>query len=223
MKLTALNKAEALRYLGYGSHEPDEKIRSLLDECEKRLLESISPAYIYRVFDLRRENGILFADGTLLSFKGKDIEAHLEKCGRCALMCATLSSGADRLIRQLEAVDMTKAVITDCLASAAVEQVCDTAEEDIKASVKNCFFTWRFSPGYGDFPIDIQRDFLEVLNAPKRIGLNTTESMILTPRKSVTAVMGISDHEIPKGRRGCVTCNIREKCAYRRKGEHCGF
>ncbi len=223
MKLDNINQSEAIRYLGYGSQKPDEKILALLNDCEKKLLECISPAYIYRVFDIAHDGGSIAVEGTSLVLEGSDICAHLKKCEKCVLMCATLSAGADRLIRQLEAVDMTRAVITDCLASAAVEQVCNIAEEEIRSGLENCFFTWRFSPGYGDFPIGIQKDFLEVLNAPKRIGLNSTESMILTPRKSVTAVMGISHTEIPKGRRGCVTCNLREKCAYRRKGEHCGF
>ncbi|WP_124099037.1 vitamin B12 dependent-methionine synthase activation domain-containing protein [Ruminococcus sp. Marseille-P6503] len=223
MKLTELDQSEAIRYLGYGSQKPDAKILALLNDCEKKLLECISPAYVYRVFDIAYDGGAVAVEGTSLKMEGGDICKHLEKCGKCVLMCATLSAGADRLIRRLEAEDMTEAVITDCLASAAVEQVCNMAEEEIKSELDDCFFTWRFSPGYGDFPIGIQKDFLEVLNAPKRIGVNSTESMILTPRKSVTAVMGISDTEIPKGRRGCVTCKLREKCIYRRKGERCGF
>lgn len=223
MKLTKLNRSEAIRYLGYGGSTPDEKTLLIINDCEKKLLECISPAYVYRVFDITSNGESVIVEGTSLSLEGDDIKAHLDKCKKCVLMCATISAGADRLIRQLEAVDMTKAVITDCLASAAVEQVCDIAEEEIKSGLEDCFFTWRFSPGYGDFPINIQKDFLEVLNAAKRIGVNTTESMILTPRKSVTAVMGISDAEIPKGRRGCVTCKLKGNCAYRRKGEHCGF
>lgn len=126
------------------------------------------------------------------------------------------------LIRRLETEDMTKAVMTDFLASAAVEQVCDHVDELVKNELGMFNQTWRFSPGYGDLPIEIQRDFLAVLDAQKRIGLNATENNILTPRKSVTAVIGLSENEISKGRRGCASCNMRDVCQYRKRGEHCG-
>ena len=59
----------------------------------------------------------------------------------------------------------------DALASAAIEEVCRIADEDIKGQIDGEFLTWRFSPGYGDFPLEIQKEFLEAVNAPKRIGL----------------------------------------------------
>ena len=63
--------------------------------------------------------------------------------------------------------------------------------------------------------------FLEVLNAGKRIGLSALENCMMVPTKSVTAVIGLSNNEISKGMRGCVCCNMRDRCAYRIRGEHC--
>ena len=100
--------------------------------------------------------------------------------------------------------------------------MCNKAEEEIQNKLDGYNFTWRFSPGYGDFPIDLQQKFLEILDAPKRIGVNTTENMLLVPRKSVTAVIGLSKGEISKGKRGCVSCNMYDRCEYRLRGEHCG-
>lgn len=56
--------------------------------------------------------------------------------------------------------------------------------------------------GYGSFPLEIQKEFLEAVNAHKRIGLCTGENNILIPRKSVTAVAGISEKPISRKRRG---------------------
>ena len=142
-------------------------------------------------------------------------------CTRCVLLCVTLSAEADKLIRFYEAEGMEKALIADSLASAAVEQVCEIAEAEIQRQVGEYHYTWRFSPGYGDFPLDIQGEFLKVLDAPARIGVNVTDSLILIPRKSVTAVMGVSEREIPKGRRGCISCNMKDRCQYRQKGLYC--
>lgn len=223
MTLDRIDQSEALRYMGYGNNRPDDKMQSILDECEQQLLKVINPKFVYKIFDIEHCENFVSVMSTTLSLKGRDICSHLKECSKCVLLAATISAGADRLIRLYEAQDMTKAVMTDCLASAAVEQVCNKVDSIVKSETEGLFQTWRFSPGYGDLPIEIQRDFLNVLDAQKRIGLNATENNILIPRKSVTAVIGLSEHEISRGRRGCACCNMREVCQYRKRGDHCGF
>jgi 5-methyltetrahydrofolate--homocysteine methyltransferase len=212
-----------LRYLGYKGSLPGDNIQKIIDECEAELLSAIEPRYIYHAFDIVRRTEKLLLDGCNISLDGKDIKNHLDGCDRAVLFCSTLSAGADRLIRTAQLEDMTRAVIINSLASVAIEQVCDFAESEIRKEYPESFMTWRFSPGYGDFPIEIQGDFLNVLNAPKRIGLTATESSILIPKKSVTAIIGLSDKPIEQKKRGCQTCNLRETCNFRKRGEHCGF
>ena len=221
VRLEELNKSEALRYMGCKDGAPDENIRALMDQCEKELLGAIKPAFVYRVFDIEDTEDGVEVLSTALTLRGKDISAHLKGCEKCLLMAATLSAGADRIIRRFEAVDMTRAVLADFLASAAVEQVCDKAEEEIRHQLSGYYYTWRFSPGYGDLPLEIQESFLTVLDARKRIGLNVTQDSILTPRKSVTAIIGLSKNKINKGRQGCAICNMRHTCAFRKRGDHC--
>ncbi len=221
--LESLDRSEALRYMGYGETAPDEKIMSEVRQCEKQLLAVIKPCFVYKVFDTEpAENGVALK-GTTLILKGRDISEHLKGCEKCVLFAATLSFAADMLIRRYEATDMTKAVIADFLASAAVEQVCDIADKTVRTELEGYYQTWRFSPGYGDLPIDIQGEFLDVIDAGKRIGLNVTTGNILTPRKSVTAVIGLSKNKISKGRQGCALCNMKEVCQFRKRGEHCAF
>ena len=110
---------------------------------------------------------------------------------------------------------MTDALLYDALASAAIEQVCDAAAGELHRALPELYQTWRFSPGYGDFPLEVQPMLLAVLDAPKRIGLCATDSLLLTPTKSVTALIGLSETEPPKRLRGCATCSMRDRCAYR--------
>lgn len=223
LELSELDRAEAFRYMGYKGGEIKESILKITEECELAVLDAVKPRLVYKVFDVGfSEKGVEIV-GTPLIFKGNDIKEHLSECSRCVLMCVTLSADVDKLIRSYEAEGMEKALIADALASAAVEQVCNKAEALIQSALGNYSYTWRFSPGYGDFPLDIQKEFISVTEADRKIGLTVTENLILIPRKSVTAVMGISEKEIPKKRRGCGCCNMKDRCEFRKGGSHCGF
>ena len=213
IKLEGINRKEALRYLGGGKVVMNSEMEKLLDICEKELLNAVTPKYIYRTVD---------ADNTVL-FAGESVREHLRGCGSAVILCATLGSEADRLIRTAQVTDMAKAVALDAMASAAVEQVCGEVEELIARDNPDSFMTWRFSPGYGDYPLSIQSELLRVLDAPRRIGLCTNESYLLTPTKSVTAVIGLSDKPIEGRRKGCTACNLNKTCKFRKAGTRCEF
>ena len=104
-----------------------------------------------------------------------------------------------------------------------VEELCDRVEEEIRAGFPGCSFPHRFSPGYGDLPIQLQGELLALLDAPRRIGLCASERHILTPRKSVTAILGISREALPPvEERSCQRCFLRGRCQYRLRGKTCG-
>ena len=126
------------------------------------------------------------------------------------------------LIDRTQKRDMTNALLMDALANTAIEQVCDKAEQRIQETMPNRYFTWRFSPGYGDFPISEQPNLLAHLNAARQVGIITTETYLMNPRKSVSAIFGCAQHPLPKRRQGCSICKMRETCAFRKKGAHCG-
>jgi hypothetical protein len=220
MKLNPINKAEASRYMGIKG-EPDEQISAILDAEETAIRERLEPKYVYRETSVRFTEDGVFADGMNVPFTGYDIAEHLKECTGVVILAATLTSEGDKLIRQASVRGMAEMLAVDCLCSAAIEQVCDRAEEEI-FSAQDIFRTWRFSPGYGDLPITLQPDILRYLNAQRRIGLTVTENNLLIPSKSVTAIIGISDRKIKKGKKGCAVCNMRESCAYRQKGSFCG-
>lgn len=218
MKLSPLSKTEAARYMGVKS-TPDEAVQSLLDKYEPIVREKLRPAYVYREAEVTFEDDGVHISGVNAVLTGEDIKKHLKGCKRAVLLAATVSAEADKLIRQTAVTDMAAALAVDCLCSTAVEQVCDRAEEEIFLSVEAPFRTWRFSPGYGDLPIFLQRDFLLALNAQRRIGLTVTDSSLLIPSKSVTAIIGISDIQSDSQiGRGCDVCNMNGRCAFSEYG-----
>lgn len=209
----APDRAEVLRYLGGADAQPDERLTALLDSCEKELLRIAEPKYLYRMINLPCDEWIA----------GEDIRAHLRGCDRAILLCATLGMAVDRTLRVTQIKDMSRAVVLDSMANVLIEQVCDKAERLIAAQLPDCHLTFRYSPGYGDYPIAMQKKFLEALDAPRKIGLSRNGSDLLTPSKSVTAIIGVSKEPVERRRRGCAVCNLRETCRYRRRGNHCGF
>ncbi len=211
--LDKLNRKEAVRYLGGAGIKINETMEKLLDECERLVLKTANPKFLYIEKDLPCDE----------IMGGNDIINHLDGCQKAVIMCATIGAGIDRLIRIYQVSDMAKAVVLDSLSSVAVEQVCNKADMIIAQKYEGLNMTFRFSPGYGDYPIEMQSTILRMLDAPRKIGLTTNENYLLMPTKSVTAVAGLSDKPIERKKRGCAVCNMREVCRFRRNGEHCGF
>ena len=220
--LTELNIGEALRYMGCPPEKADPATRTLAQSCADELLPVLRPRWAYRVFDAsEEEGGVRLSCGLMLP--GEDLKVHLAGCDRAVLFCATLGAGADGLIRRWESSDMARALALDCCAAAAVEQVCDQIEGELQGMFPGCHFPFRFSPGYGDLPITLQNQLLDLLDAPRRVGLTASASHILIPRKSVTAMLGVSRRPVAQGARSCVSCPARAGCQYQKAGGHCGL
>ena len=213
IKLEKLNRNEAIRYLGGAGISLNYRMDRLMDECEKQITACANPKYLYIEKDIK--------DFDLL--QGEDIKNHLDGCDRVIIMCATIGAEADRIIRISQISDMARAVVLDSFASVAVEQVCSKFDELIAEKYKGDYQTFRFSQGCGDYPIELQKSIISMLDAPRKIGLTVNENCLLIPTKSVTAVMGLSKTPVDRKKRGCAVCNMKDRCKFRRNGEHCGF
>lgn len=214
-----VNVSEALRYLGYGSNEPDQNMKELLSLCERELLKNVRPAYVYKVFEMDENAKLTGCDFIL---EGNDIKKHLKGCEKAVLMCVTLSADVDGLIRRKQIGNMAQATIIDSMASAYVEQVCDAVEEIIKEELPEYNFTWRFGLGYGDFPLEGQKQFLNVLDAYKKTGVSVNDNCMLIPTKSVTCILGAGKN-INEEKKSCDNCNFKDRCQLRKRGASCGY
>ncbi|WP_238917973.1 vitamin B12 dependent-methionine synthase activation domain-containing protein [Clostridium sp. YIM B02555] len=220
----AISRKEVLRYLGYKGQALDENLERIIDEVREEVKKVIIPRVIYEYKDIITAQAGVEVIGTNLILKGKDIKEHLKKSKKCVLLAVTLGNEVEKKTRLYEKTDLTKALILDACATAAVEEVCDAVENVVKekAAANGCSITFRYSPGYGDLPLDVQNSFLRALDAQKKIGLTVSENNLLFPRKSVTAIIGIVEGEIEKEKRTCKECNNYENCNFRREGESCG-
>ncbi len=216
-RLTELNENEIWMYLGYRGQELSPESDGQLKRCIKAVVDAAAPRLIWRRFAMREK---IFS---MLPLEGEDIHELLEGCTEAVLMAITLGAGVERLLMQKEVTDMADAVIMDACASAAIENAADNFEMDLRGEIEKegLFLTDRFSPGYGDYPLSVQKRFCAVLDTERKIGLSVSPSMLLIPRKSVTAVMGISKIQKSLRKRGCEHCAIFHSCNFRKEGRSC--
>lgn len=207
---------EAVRYLGYGKCAVDENTLQLIRESFEELEKVADRKSIYRIFELS------FIDENILSIgnveiQSKNLYKNLKGCEEVILFGATLGTDVDRQIRKYELLDMSKAVVMQACAATVLEEFCDEMQEKIEVQMEaeRKYLRPRFSPGYGDFSILHQREVLAMLEAPKKIGLTMTEGYMLTPTKSVTAVIGINRTKERCHKKGCEVCG-KADCMYKR-------
>ena len=181
------------------------------------MLDTAAPKGVWRRFSLTRPDDTLLFAG--IRGSSQSLRSHLEGCDEVYLLAATLGIGVDRLLERLSVTDVSLAVMVQACAAALLESRCDDYQREIAAEVsaEGLFLRPRFSPGYGDFPLDAQPVLLNALDAGKHIGLTVTQAHMLVPTKSVTAVIGLSRHAGSCHTGGCAMCNKKD-CDFRREG-----
>lgn len=218
-----LNRGEILRYMGYKDSGVTERIEKLLTRCEEETLKIIQPKYIYRRFQIEAGVQGIYVQGTPLILTGSDIREHLKNCDSLFLLGVTAGIELDKRIRRYMITEPDVGVVMDSCGIQAVEQIADAGENEIEAIARaeGKHLTWRFSPGYGDLPLETQKELVRVLDTHRKIGVSLTESCLMVPSKSVTAIIGISDTKRDPRENKCDFCNNRGNCEFRKKGTRC--
>ena len=122
--------------------------------------------------------------------KSENLKRVLGNSREAFLFAVTLGNKVERHLLRLSRLSVSEHFIADAIASAYAEAAADKAQEllDSKAKTKN-----RFSPGYGDVPLEIQKDVLYCLNAERLLGITLTDTLLMKPQKSITAIVGIEN------------------------------
>ena len=213
------NTDEILRYLRVRGEAGD--LREQVAHAATKLSETLPPKWVYRAFPLIHTPEGAVLDGSGVTLTGDLAVKMLHECDTAVLLCCTLGIAFEQRLKAVERRDMGEAAILDACGSAWVETGCDMAQEEIAERFAPRFLTDRFSPGYGDLPLSLQPAVLGALDAERRLGIHLSDSFLMTPAKSVTAVIGVADTPQPARVRGCGYCAMREICEYRKGGTTC--
>ncbi|MBR0414927.1 MAG: Vitamin B12 dependent methionine synthase activation subunit [Clostridia bacterium] len=179
---------EVLRYLRTNSGVKDEELLQRIARCTEKAYQTIRPKTIYEFFDCTTDAGGALIGG--VRFESKRLAANLAGCKQVVAFAATLGTQADTLLRTAKAEGAAQLMIYQAVLAAMVEEVCDNLEAQIKET-HHVKLRQRYSPGYFDLALESQKDFFDLMDITKRIGVTLSDTMLMIPSKSVTAFIGV--------------------------------
>lgn len=237
------DREEILRYAGVkmvsskGKNKEDEIISCVeegikaelecsLDKLIESCIEEVHGKLVYKVcfgefsiFDCEECLDLGFA-----KTNSKDLRKNLKNCDSIILFGATIGMDIDRLIARYSKVSPVRALMFQAIGAERIERLCNMFNKEIKEQIeqRGMHTKPRFSPGYGDLPLEMQTEIFQVLDCARKIGLTLNKSLLMSPSKSVTAIIGITSvtnaiseemkhHQISN----CKICQ-KKNCAYRR-------
>ena len=180
---------EYRKYLGIRPGvEADPRLEALIADCAAEVREHM------RIRGCARVCPVTVTEGPSLSLgfaetQSSALAKNISGCDRAVVYAVTAGAEIDRLIAKYGKTSTSRAVVLDAVASAAAEgaaeEICRAAEEEFGK------LRPRFSPGFGDLPLSLQGDLLRYVDAGRKAGIRLTQTMMLVPSKSTTAIVGI--------------------------------
>ena len=162
-----------------------ERVTALRD----RALKVIRPARTWRRFPI--EGGAIVSGGVRLDIAGT-LARHIVGCRAAYLVCGTIGAAFDAFQRRVSVSSGADALIVQAIGAALIEKLMDSVEDEIHGELaENETLVERYSPGYGTFPLAAQRTLLALLDAPIKVGVSLTDTLLMVPSKSVSAIIGI--------------------------------
>ena len=225
MSINIINfdKNEALRY--YRAKPNDAAAEALIDSAYEKLRNELQPRYTVKRFGccVSTEGGgnipsvVVLENGTV--FHSKALARYVGSAKELFLFGATLGSRVDVALRRMALTSVAEAGAGQAVAAALIETYCDNCCNELQKQLpEGKQLKWRFSPGYGDWALEEQAVLFPVLDCAHTIGLTLTESCMMAPVKSVTAVIAIEDvceKKDPEENK-CRRCN-KADCEFRKK------
>lgn len=205
-----ISQKEVFRYLGCSSEKVSDQVKELALDCIKNMQKTLSCKACFDIFTINTYDDMFDLGFTTTS--SESLKKNLSGCTEIVLFAATIGAAADRFIQKYSLLSPSYALAAQAVGTAAIESWCDLICSKIESNLKK-YLRPRFSPGYGDFPLSKQKDIFAVLDCPRKIGVSLTDSLIMTPSKSVSAITGITD--IKCAAHSCENCTKTE-CIFRR-------
>ena len=188
-KPPCINRDDVLKYAGIGKENPISK--ELTDEAISEVMKLDFYRACYAELPVKVDEG--HVDFVFTSVSSRDLARRLSGCTHALIVATTLGISADRLIRRYMKTSPAKAYLINSACTERVEALTDTLAMalDEKYAKDGMSLTRRFSPGYGDLGIEFQKEIFALISPEKHLGVTLSEGLLMTPSKSVTAIIGL--------------------------------
>ena len=210
---------EVQRYMGYhGIVDIAPEMQEKINKAIELLGTQSHPRIIskeYRI-TVAEKTVTLHAENEDVTFESEGLVRNLTGCCGAVLLAATIGPACDMLVRRASITSAADSAVYQAAGAAAIEAFLDDYNDKLKASyeARGLFLRPRFSPGYGDLKLEHQKDWFRLLDITKQIGIELTDSLLMVPTKSVTAIIGIGIDKSKTGCTGCTGCNRHDTCEF---------
>ena len=210
---------EVQRYMGYhGITEIAPDMQERINKAVDQVSAQSHPRIITKEYPVRINGNVItiYNDTEEINLESEALARNLKGCCGALLLAATIGPACDMLVRRASITSAADAAIYQAAGAAAIEAFLDDMNDKIKADyeAQGLFLRPRFSPGYGDLKLDHQKDWFRLLDISKQIGVELTDSLLMVPTKSVTAIIGIGIDKAKTSCSGCSGCNKKDTCNY---------
>lgn len=184
------DEVEILRYTQIPRNAPVPEALPLA-ACLEAVQGKVRCRAVWREFPIHRE-----ADGLDLGFaktESRNLAHRLEGCDRILLFACTAGHEMDRLIARESLRSPVHGLVMHAVGAERAESACDWLCARFAEAYPDCLLTERYSPGFGDLPLELQREVIRALDCEKTLGVTLTPSLLMRPAKTVTAIVGLKE------------------------------
>lgn len=211
-KIDDVDLSQVIRYAGMGGIVESDSVYKLIEKCKPRLLDTLNLKACYLEVPVSICENIVSFD--YMEIESQNLSGLLKGCDKAILVAATAGIQTDLLVKQSEVTSKAEALIYNSIAISAIEKYMGILNLYFKEQYSSYELRPRYSPGYGDVPLEAQKDLLCVLDANRKIGVSLSTSLLMTPTKSITAIIGLGKDGCVHIEKDCDLCSKRD-CEYR--------
>lgn len=210
---------EVRRYMGYhGIAEVTPDMQERISKAVDQVSAQSHPRLVIKEFriSVSEKAVVIHAENEDVTLESESLCRNLSGCQRALLLAATIGPSCDMLVRRAAVKSAVDAAVYQAAGAAAIEAFLDSENDRLRKEYEadDLYLRPRFSPGYGDLKLDHQKDWFRLLDISKQAGIELTDSLLMVPTKSVTAIIGIGGDKRSCGGAGCGACNMKNSCEY---------
>lgn len=205
--LPYIEVSDILRFLHFRQKEVPQNILDDIDAALEIIYAQAQFREVHQKFSAQIKNDALWLDDRIkLPYPSLQ---HLFKNSEYVYVVAcTIGLNITRLIKKEMMVNPSHGVMLDACASMVADAYAGYIQSTLGPT------TSRFSPGYGDVPLESQRIFAQLLQIEKNAGIHLTEGNLMIPEKSIIYLTGKRCEEEPTSSLSCNDCE--RNCIYRK-------